>query len=97
MEFGKVTPHEIKITPTINKGFIVSVGCATLAFENQETMRNALEDYLSNSEGMEKRYNEAAGNETAAEGPRAQVECTPSPPLGAQLIRGGDSSAREPR
>ncbi len=59
MKFGKVTMHEIRITPTINKGFIVSVGCATLAFENQKTMMDALEDFLSNPEGMEKRYNEA--------------------------------------
>ncbi len=95
MEFGKVTTHEIKITPTINKGFIVSVGCATLAFENQKTMIDALEDFLSNPEGMEKRYNEAGCQD--AEVPSAQAECTPSPPLGAQLSRGGDGSAREPR
>ena len=94
MEFGKVTTHEIRITPTINKGFIVSVGCATLAFENQKTMMNALEDFLSNPEGMEKRYNEA-GCQGAEVATPSQENCTA--PDGAHLVGGGDRAAREPR
>jgi len=93
LEFGKVTTHEIRITPTINKGFIVSVGCATLAFENQKTMMNALEDFLSNPEGMEKRYNEAGCQDTEA--PSAQENRTA--PDGAHLVGGGDRAARELR
>ncbi len=91
MELGKVTIHEIRITPTINKGFIVSVGCATLAFENQKTMMNALEDFLSNPEGMEKRYNEAAGNQPVDTTPQEQEDCTP--PDGARLVGGGGRAA----
>ena len=89
MEFGKVTTHEIKITPTINKGFIVSVGCATLAFENQKTMIDALEDFLSNPEGMEKRYNEAGGQDAEVATP-PQEDCTA--PDGAQLVARRDSA-----
>ena len=56
-------------------------------------MMNALEDFLSNPEGMEKRYNEAGCQDTEA--PSAQENRTA--PDGAHLVGGGDRAARELR
>lgn len=58
MEFKKAIPRTITIEPTANGGFIVTAGCCTLCFGNTARMVEAMDEYLSDPEGHEKRYNE---------------------------------------
>jgi hypothetical protein len=69
MDFGKSIPYDINVKPTTNKGFIVKVGCATLAFSDSEGLLQFLREYLANPEKVEKEYNEANGNRPVAEAP----------------------------
>jgi len=57
MEFKRISNHKIIITHTANEGLIARVGCARLSFSNPETMLEALTEYYTDPEGMEKRYN----------------------------------------
>jgi len=56
MEFKKAISYEINISPTPNNGFIVKVGCATLAFSDWRDLINALTEYFKDPEGVEKEY-----------------------------------------
>ena len=57
MVFGKTIPYDIKITPTMNNGFIVKVGCATLVFSDNEGLLQFLREYLADPKKLEKEYN----------------------------------------
>ena len=56
MVLGKVIEHEIRITPTINRGFIVRVGCATACFSNTADLLADLQSYLVDPKGWEADY-----------------------------------------
>lgn len=60
LEFGRAIPHIINITPSDNKGFIVKIGCGTLAFSNKDDMIEAFQEYLNNPKDTEKRYTDNA-------------------------------------
>jgi len=57
MEFGNVLPYGIKITGSANKGFIVTVGCATCTFTNKTEMLESIGDYIDNPKEVQKAYN----------------------------------------
>jgi len=57
MEFGRLG-RQMEIEPTVNKGFILRVGCAVLAFTDYNDLLNALAEYWSDPEAVEKQYNE---------------------------------------
>ena len=59
MEFGNALPHDINISGSGNKGFIVRVGCCTAVFTDKKEMLNAIEDYINDPKKMEKAYNES--------------------------------------
>ena len=81
VELGMVTPHNIKIEPTKNKGFIVRVGCATLVYEKKEKMMADLQDYLDHPEAHEEAYNAILCNDVPQAAEPCQAEC---PPQGQQ-------------
>jgi hypothetical protein len=62
IEFREAIQHNITIKPSANGGYIVRVGCVTLCFNNSQMLIEALDEYLKNPEGVEKRYNESKGN-----------------------------------
>ena len=57
MKLGKVIQYEIKITPSMNFGFMVKVGCGRFAFSSKEDMLKTLTEYLDEPEKFEKEYN----------------------------------------
>ena len=61
MRIGKVIEHNISITPTINSGFIVQVGCCSACFSNSAEMLAGLEEYLANPKEFEREVNEILG------------------------------------
>lgn len=66
MVFGKSIPYDINIKPTMNNGFIVKAGCATLVFSDKEGLLQFLQEYLSDPKKVEKEYNEANRNRVEA-------------------------------
>lgn len=61
MKFEKAIPYGIKIEPTINGGFIVSVGCSvTLAFGDLKQLRKASEEYFADPKKVHEEYKKAA-------------------------------------
>lgn len=56
MELGNVLPHPITIEGSSNKGFIVKTGCCICVFTNKEVMLDAIEEYINDTEKMEKAY-----------------------------------------
>jgi len=61
MEFGNALPHDINISGSSNKGFIVRAGCCTAVFTDKKKMLNAIEDYINDPEKVEKAYNASNG------------------------------------
>ena len=59
IEFGNVLPHDIHISGSANKGFIVKTGCCTTVFTDKNSMLAAIEDYINDPDKMEKLYNES--------------------------------------
>jgi hypothetical protein len=59
VKFGRIIPYDINISASSNNGFIVQCGCSTNTFSDKESMLNAIREYISNPEEMEKRYNES--------------------------------------
>jgi len=57
MEFGRLG-RQMEIEPTANKGFILRVGCAVLVFTDYQDLLDALAEYWSDPEAVEKKYNE---------------------------------------
>jgi hypothetical protein len=53
--------REIKITPVLN-GWIVTVGCQTVVFNDKPNMLNEIDAYLDDPERVEKTYQETAVN-----------------------------------
>ena len=47
--------HSINIQP-LNRGFLVNVGCQSIAFETHEKMLKYLTEYLTNPKGFETNY-----------------------------------------
>jgi len=64
MEFGNALPHDIKISGSHNKGFIVKAGCCTAVFTEKEALLKAIGEYIDDPEGMEKAYNKSNVNRT---------------------------------
>ena len=59
-EFKKASKYDIHIKHTANGGMIVQVGCAEVSFSNWGDMLDAMRDYYSNPERMEKEYNKSS-------------------------------------
>ena len=76
MEFKKAIPRAISIEPTANGGFIVTTGCCVMSFGNAATLVEAMDQYLADPEGHEKRYNEMQTQEgtRAEQGGQGQPE-----------------------
>lgn len=68
MKFKKKIDHDITITPTVNGGFIVKVGCATLVYRLASELVSDLGKYLEDPEGVEKEYREACDRRVVANG-----------------------------
>jgi len=62
MEFGNALPHDIKISGSHNKGFIVKAGCCTAVFTEKEALLKAIGEYIDDPNGMEKKYNDSDVN-----------------------------------
>ena len=56
MKFKKEIPYDILIKPTPNQGFIVEVGCVKVVYAGWTNLIQALTEYLSDPEGVEKQY-----------------------------------------
>lgn len=56
IDLGTAIPYTITIEPTKNKGFVVRVGCAVLAYESKEKLINDLRAYLDDPELYMKEY-----------------------------------------
>jgi hypothetical protein len=62
----------VNIQPILN-GWLVQVGCQSVAFTDKQTMLNELGDYLDNPRLVEKRFLERAKNKLSIEtGPGAE-------------------------
>jgi hypothetical protein len=59
-------PYDIQITPTVNGGCIVNVGCVQLSYSTPARMLIDLKKYLADPQGYEKAYNEC--NKTRGSG-----------------------------
>lgn len=57
MKFKKVLKNDIVISSSHNNGFIVKIGCCTLAYGCADDLLRDLKDYLENPESIEKEYN----------------------------------------
>jgi hypothetical protein len=62
MKFKQVLNREIVISASHNEGFVVKVGCCTLAYGCADDLLRDLKDYLENSESIDKEYNAAGMN-----------------------------------
>jgi len=62
LEFKRISKYEIYIRHTINGGCIVNIGCCEISFSNSDDMIDALKEYYSDPDGMEKKYNLVASN-----------------------------------
>lgn len=69
-------PYEIHITPTVNGGCIVNVGCAQLSYQTPARMLTDLKKYLAEPEKYEKAYNEC--NKTRGGNALVEREARPS-------------------
>jgi hypothetical protein len=56
-EIGKHSDYTITITPTMNRGFIVRIGCGEFAFQNHKALLTGLRKYLDDPKKYEKLYN----------------------------------------
>ena len=61
MEFGNALPHDINISGSSNRGFIVRAGCCTAVFTDKKEMLNAIEDYINDPAKVEAAYNKSNG------------------------------------
>lgn len=68
MQFELAFPYDIQITPTVNGGVIVRVGCAELSFTSTNKLLTALREYFKDPEQAEKDYHAAR---KASHGPMA--------------------------
>lgn len=69
-------PFDIQITPTVNGGCIVNVGCAQLSYSTPARMLIDLKKYLADPKGYEKAYmecNKTRGGEVASDTPRPSL------------------------
>jgi len=66
MKFKKAIAHSVQIDPTINGGFIVTVGCVNLAFGGLKDLRKAMDEYLADPKKVMDEYEAGvdAGNPT---------------------------------
>ena len=73
MELGRAIPYGIRIEPSSNMGFIVTIRCQVFVATDKRAMIQGLEEYLDDPEGMEKKLNDVAPIITAVGGgqPRA--------------------------
>ncbi len=78
-EFGKVCQHSIKIEPSHNKGFLVSIGCCTLTFHSKDAMITAIERYLREPERWEKEYNKVCQCDAVEEATDTEATERPRP------------------
>ena len=60
-ELGFITQHEIRIKPTCNRGFVITIGCATIAAGYKEELIQILDVYLDDPKGWTKKYNSLEG------------------------------------
>ena len=58
MILGKAMNYNIKIEPSANKGFIVSIGCCRVVYENKARLLSDLSNFLDDPAQHEKYYNE---------------------------------------
>jgi hypothetical protein len=68
MQFELAFPYDIQITPTVNGGVIVRVGCAELSYTSTNKLLTALREYFKDPEQAEKDYHAAR---KASHGPMA--------------------------
>ncbi len=59
MEFGNSLPHDINISGSNNKGFIVRAGCCTSVFTDEKKMLEAIAEYIKDPAKAQKEYNES--------------------------------------
>jgi hypothetical protein len=62
MQLKKDTKYDIHIEPMINGSYIVSIGCARLAFGDRTALTNAFLEYMADPLKVETRYNAAVGS-----------------------------------
>lgn len=79
MEFKNLLPHSIEIRGTMNKGYLMQVGCAQFAFGDSDDMLELAKAYLDDPEGMVKKYNEALDKSGGGRSNVGQVERMPYP------------------
>ena len=85
MEFKKAIPYGIRIDPTINGGFIVTIGCSvTLAYGDLKQLRKASEEYFADPEKVEKEYSKARHEQMPEVGPGNPPQA-PATGLGSAL------------
>ena len=80
MEFGNALPHDIKISGSHNKGFIVKAGCSISVFSTKKDLLEAIGEYIDDPKAMEKKYNKSnvAPQELATDSPSSS-ELRPIP------------------
>jgi hypothetical protein len=78
IKFREAIPYNITIKPAANGGYIVRAGCVTLCFNNIQMLIEALDEYLKNPEGVEKRYNDSRKNSSLAP---TNDSCEPRGPM----------------
>jgi hypothetical protein len=61
LDLGKAIPYDIVIKPSMNKGFIVTVGCSTTVFADGADLLEGIREYIEDPVGLDKKYNEAIG------------------------------------
>lgn len=56
LKFELAFPYDIRISPTVNGGAIIRVGCAELSYDNTNKMLKALREYFADPEAAEAAY-----------------------------------------
>jgi len=69
----------ITITPGV-RGFVVQIGCQVCGFSNVQDLREALNEYLGDPEGCERKYYPQAEPQAIARSSEEQAEVTPPRP-----------------
>jgi len=67
MKLGFAIPHEIRIKPSANMGFIIKIGCGEFVAKNQGDLFDGLKDYVSDPIHWENEYNKLPSREVATD------------------------------
>lgn len=64
MELGKLFDHDIRVSPSANKGIIVDIDCARFCYSSPGEFLKALGEFFQDPKKWEKEYTSSCGQPT---------------------------------